>query len=382
MIKSLPVLLLVFLASSLSAQFTLTADYFPVVGDTLKFTVADSAFAANVDLMVDGGENLDWYLGNAIGAGDFNEPVVAANDPDFPDATISIITNGVTESFYLASETSFDLVGVKTSFDLLPNFPISTPVTPVRPVRRAPLSFGATFSAVTENSVTLSPDSIPAEVLGEIGTALNNVDSLRITTVSTRSDEVDAYGTVRLGDNFYPVLREKRTEEVFIRLEVRTLPLNWIDVTGSITILNPQLADLLGQQPTTINYLFWAEDSKEPIVDVTTDAETGTVQRMTYKRAQTSTSTGGPGQRQAQVRVFPNPATALATFEIEGLSPGNYTLQLVDMVGRRMATREFSPLGDQTRLNLDVSNLRAGIYLYTLRNERGRTITTKKLQVR
>ena len=382
MIKSLPVLLLVAFASSLTAQFTLSADYFPAVGDTLKFTVADSAYAANVDLIVEGGEDLDWYLGNAIGVGSFNESVNAANDPDFPDATISISTNEVTESFYRSSATSFDLVGVRTSLALLPNFPISTPVTPVRPVRRAPLSFGATFSSVTENSTTLSPDSIPAEILAEIGTALNSVDSLRITTVSSRNDEVDAYGTVRLGNNFYPVLREKREESIFIRLEVRTLPLNWVDVTGSITILNPQLGELLGQQPTTTNYLFWSEDSKEPIVDVTTDSETGAVQRMIYKRAETSTSTGGPGLRQAQVRVSPNPASSVATFAIEGLSPGNYTLQLIDMVGRRVATREFTPLGDQTRLTLDVSTLRAGLYLYTLRNERGRTITTKRLQVR
>lgn len=382
MIKSLPVLLLVLLTCSLSGQFTLTADYFPVVDDTLKFTVADSAFAAGFDVQAEGGADLDWFLGNPVGSRDFNEPVDAANDPDFPDATIRILTNGVTESFYRVSETSFDLVGVKTSFDLLPNFLIATPVTPARAVRRAPLTTGATFSGVTENAVTLSPDSIPAEVLGEIGDALEGVDSLRITTISTRSDEVDAHGTVRLGDNFYPVLREKRTESVFIRLEVRTLPLPWIDVTGSITILNPDLGALLGQQAVTVNYLFWAQDSKEPIVDVTTDEETGQVLRMTYKRAETSTSTGGPGIRQARVRVFPNPATDLATFEVDGLTPGNYSLQLIDMVGRRVARRNFSPLGNQTRLNLDVSDLPTGLYLYTLRNERGRTITTKRLQVR
>ncbi|MEM6772831.1 MAG: hypothetical protein AAF597_19795, partial [Bacteroidota bacterium] len=192
MIKSLPVLLLLVFSSGLSAQFTLNTDYFPVVGDTLRFTAADSTFAADANYLFDGGEDLEWNFSGAIGTSDFDEPVSAASNADFPDATISILTNGVTQSFFQSTATSFDLVGVVTTFDLLPNFPISTPVTPVRPVRRAPLSFGATFSSVTENSVTISPDSIPAEVLSEIGNALNNVDSVRITTVSTRNDEVDA----------------------------------------------------------------------------------------------------------------------------------------------------------------------------------------------
>lgn len=380
MYKLLPVLLLVGFASNLSAQITLTSDYFPVAGDTLKYVIADSAFASTVDLMIDGGADLAWDLSDAIGSSDINEPVDAANDPEYPTATTSI-RSFATTSFYQSSETSFDLVGVRTEVDLFPGLDISTPITPARPVRRAPLSMGATFSTVTENAITISPDSIPAEVLVELGGALSGVDSIRITTISTRSDEVDAWGTVRLLNNFYPVLREKRTEGVFIRLEVQTLPLPFIDVTGTITIVNPEIGQFVGQQPETVSYLFWNDESKEPIVEAVTDEMSGDVTRMLYKRAEQSTSTGGPGVQQAQVMVFPNPARDFTTFEIEGLSPGNYSLQLVNMTGKEIATREFSPFGNQTRLNLDVSDLPAGLYLYSVRNAQGRRIVTKKLQV-
>lgn len=369
------------MASGLSAQITLTTDYFPVAGDTLKYVIADSAFANNVDLITEGGNDLTWDFSAAVGSSDFNEPVDAANDDEYTDADVSI-SSFATTSFYQTTATSFNLIGVRTEVDLFPGLGISTPVIPARPVRRAPLDLNATFTSTTENSVTISPDSIPAEVLAEIGDALSSVDSVRVTTISTRNDEVDAYGVVRLLNNFYPVLREKRTESVFIRLEVQTLPLPFIDVTGTISILNPAIGQFVGQQPETVTYLFWNDESKEPIVEATTSALTGSVDRMLYKRAQQSTSTEGPGLLPAQIKVYPNPATDLATFEIEGLTRGTYRLQLIDMTGRKVAQREFSPFGTQTRLSLDVSDLRSGLYLYSLQNEQGRRIVTKRLRVR
>ncbi|MEM9528958.1 MAG: T9SS type A sorting domain-containing protein, partial [Bacteroidota bacterium] len=101
-----------------------------------------------------------------------------------------------------------------------------------------------------------------------------------------------------------------------------------------------------------------------------------------YKRAQPTTSVGGPSFTQAKVKVYPNPASSLATFEMEGLERGTYTLSLIDLTGRRVAQREFTPLGNLTRLNLDVSRLPGGLYLYSLRNERGRMVATRRLQVR
>jgi hypothetical protein len=383
MTKSLPILLLVFIATSLSAQITLTSDYFPMVNDTLKMTRADSSYAASVDLIIEGGADLDWYLGMPVGSSDFDRPVNAVTDDAFPTADVSILgSNGITETFFQISANSFDIVGVRTTLEILPNFPVEQALEPSRPSRRAPLNYEDSFSTVTENFTIISPDSLPEELLAELPATITAVDSIKITTISTRNDIVDAYGTVRLGDNFYSVLREKRTEVIDIRLAVKSAPFDFIDITGTVTILNPQLAAFLGPQAATIQYLFWSDESVEPILDVNTDAGTGNVFRMEYKRAQTSTSTEGPAISQAQVTVFPNPATDLATFEVEGLVQGDYTLQVIDMAGRKVASRKFSPVGDQTRLTIDVSDLRSGIYLYSVRNERGRIIVTKRLKVR
>lgn len=381
--KLLPVLLLLGTLTSLSAQVELTSNYFPAAGDTLRVSTADSTWAASLDFKIEGGTNLNWDFQNPVATFNASDAVNAVDaDGLFPEADLSIKSNILTESFYTVSDNSLDLVGVRTRLDLLPDFEIVTPVSPVRATRRAPLQYEDSFTSVTANVVTISPDSIPAEALALLDPAIvNSTDSFRITTTSTREDVVDAWGNVRLGDNFYDVLREKRTEGIFIKVEIQRLPLPFTDVTALLA-LSPQLGPFVGQQPTTTTYIFWNDDSIEPIAEVSTRTDDGTVLTMNYKRAQTTTSVGGPSFTQAKVKVYPNPASSLATFEMEGLERGTYTLTLIDMTGRRVATREFTPLGNLTRLNLDVSQLPGGLYLYSLRNERGRMVATRRLQVR
>jgi hypothetical protein len=237
-------------------------------------------------------------------------------------------------------------------------------------------------TSTTSNSITVSPDSIPAEALELIGDALSSVDSLRITTESTRESIIDAYGVASLEGNFYNVLREKQEESVFIRLEVKTGFLPFIDVTGTIVVISPDLARFIGQQDVTTTYLFWNPESKEPIAEIATSTETGVPFNFNFKRAQQSTSTRGPNVSRASLRVFPNPATDWATFEMSDLDAGEYTLSLMNTLGRVIQKRQFSPVGKQVALRLDVSHLPAGMYLYSLRNERGRVMATKKLLVR
>ncbi len=381
--KFLPTLLLVFAVTLLSAQVTLSDSYFPAIGDTLRTSIADSAYANSLDLQLEGGADLFWSFGTPTATINFSEAVDANTDPLFPDAEFVLRTNVFNTNYYRVTADAMLLVGVRSRLDLFPDFELTAPVNPGRAVRRAPLNFEDEFATVTQNQTTISPDSLPAEALDLLGDAFDAVDSLRITTTSTRNDEVDAWGTVRLGDNYYDVLREKRRESIFIDLEAKApgIPI-WVNVTAALALENPEFSEFLGQQAPTVTYIFWNNDSKEPIGSFEVDPETNIVERMEYKRAETATSTNGPGIAQATIRVFPNPAVNLATFEMEGLQRGNYELTLVNLLGKQIATRSFSPLGDQTRINMDVTDLPSGIYLYTLRNESGRTITTKKLRVR
>ncbi len=381
MTKFILSLLLVFCLTPLAAQVTMSNDYFPMAGDTLKYNTVDSLYLTTL-VIAEPGAGLTWDFGiPPINEQRADAVISAVGDTSFAGADVKIVTNTNTESYYSISDTEFNLVGIRTSFEFLPEFIISTPADPARPTRRAPLNYLDTYETVTENTVTVSVDSLPPEAIALFGESIENFDSLRITTTSSRQDVVDAYGELTIDDKTYSVLREARTEDVFIKLEVIAPFIPWTDVTATLSIVDPRLAAFLGQQTITKTYLYWSPEIIEPIVEILTFLESGEIQRMDYRRRPRPVSTDGPGLRQAQIKVFPNPASQLATFEFTGLERGEYTLAIYNMNGSIINSRTFSPLGDQTRVNVDVSNLPKGLYLYNLRNALGRTITTKRLVV-
>jgi len=381
MTKSLLALLLVFCLAPLTAQITMSNDYFPLAGDTLRYNTVDSLYLTTL-IIAEPGPNQTWDFGiPPIDEMRADAVLPAESDTNFVGATIKIQTGTATESFYSVSDTEFNLVGINTSFSILPSFIISTPADPARPTRRAPLNYLDTYDTATENSATVPVDSLPDEAIALIGESIVNFDSLRITTISNRNDVVDAYGSLTIDGMTYDVLRETRTENIFIRLEVISGFLPWTDVTETLSIVSPTLAALVGQQAVTKTHLFWSPEIIEPVVEILTLEETGEVERMDFRRRQRPVSTGGPGLSQARIKVFPNPASQLATFEFTGLERGDYILSLYNMNGSMIDSRSFSPIGDQTRLNMDVSALPKGIYMYNLRNALGRTITTKRLIV-
>lgn len=382
MIKLLPAFVFLFFLTPMAGQVQLTTDYFPKAGDTLKTILADSAYAASLDQLSPGTDR-EWNFGTPVAASSRFEPVESAEgDPLFPGAAIKILTNFSTLSYYQVTETEFNLIGLQTGIDELPDFDIITPVIPVRPTRRAPLAYLDQYSTVTSNRATLSPDSIPPAALAIIGSFLEGVDSLRITFTSTRNDLVDAYGTVLLDSKSYEVLRETRNESIFVKLEVKSVITAWTDVTALAIQTSPQAGNFLGQQPRTVTQLYWSPGSIEPVAEFVSDAGTGALQSLVYKQRIIPTSTDGPQLAQATINVYPNPATETAIFEVNGLGRGEYTLSLFNVVGSKLAVKKFTAVSSQERLALNVSDLPQGMYLYNLRNAQGRTIATKRLLVR
>ncbi|MBB4079871.1 hypothetical protein GGR28_002498 [Lewinella aquimaris] len=377
MLKIFTHLLLLFGTMSAFAQVTLTNAYFPAAGDTLHYGVADSTFS--VDLLTAGAAR-QWDFGTQSAASTRTRVVEMASDTTFTDATLAVEIDGTTTGFYRVTESVYELIGVRGSLQLFPGYRFAAPVSPGRAIRRAPLNYGDQFSSITSNVLTVPRDSIPDEAFQLVGDALNNVDSIRITSVSNRIDEVDAYGTLTLNGQTYEVLRERRTETVNTTIEVKTGFLSYIDVTALVRAQVPETANFFGSQDPTTTYYFWSNSEKESVATVTTD-ESGTPTGMTFIRGDATNSVGGPYLAQAQVKVYPNPARGRTTFEVEGLDPGNYTLTLTNVLGRKISATHFRPSGNQAVVPLDVSGLPRGAYLYSLTNERGRILTTRRLLV-
>lgn len=371
-------LLLLLMTAALPAQIVLTEDYLPVAGDTLRYSRGGAV--PGVDLQSSGAD-LSWDLGFPEVTGNFQQVISAApDDAPFAAADLVVQTDSFNQVYVSVDDGVYAIVGLSGELDVFPGYTFTTPVNPARPERRAPLAYGDTYTSTNTYQLVLSPDSLPTAVIEQYGSLLSGVDSIRLTARSEREDVVDAYGSLSLNGQTYDVLRERRTEILDNQIEFRIGILGYTNVTGLLLSADPTLAEVLGsQEPITTDY-YWANGEKEAIATVTTDAG-GTVTDFTFLRAEAVNSVGDPLQRQATVRLYPNPARTLATFELDGLTPGTYTLRLVNVLGRQVATRQFSPAGNSARLELDVSRLPRGTYLYSVTNERGRMLTTQRLLV-
>ncbi len=384
MSRKLLTLLLTACTLGLTAQEVLTTNYFPQAGDTLRTNIADSAWAASLDLQLPGGTDLSWDLSAPVSVLELSRPVTTVADSSaFPEADFVIVDDFLNARYLQQEGDELLLVGIDSRFNVFPDIAVSTPVAPARPERRIGLTLGDTFTTTVSNVNVISPDTLPAEALTLLPADIaQSIDSIRVTATAMRTDVVDAYGTVQLGDNFYSTIREKRTEAINITVEV-LFPIpgfGWQDVTGAVAS-NEGFDNLVGDQPVATTYLWWSDESKEPIVELATSAE-DSILYLQYKRALQPTSTDGPGLLQATAMIYPNPADAFVNFSVEGLATGKYELTLTNMIGRRVLQQSFSAFGDQSQVLMDVTNYPSGIYVVNLRNQAGHSLVSRRLMVR
>ncbi|THH40612.1 T9SS type A sorting domain-containing protein [Neolewinella litorea] len=376
--RILTLLLLLAFTATLSGQIVLTDAYFPVAGDTLRYNTTEEVSTV---VLLDPGADRQWDFGTLSAGAEADQVVTAvAGDPRFTNASLSIEVDSATVGLFQVTPDAYSLIGIRGSLDVLPGYTFEAPVSPARPERRAPLSYQDNFDLNTTITLTVATDSLPTSAREQFGNVLNGVDSIRIISRSAREDVVDAYGTLTLNGQTYAVLRERRTEVLNNRIEIKIGALPYTDVTSLVAPQVPEFSEFFGLQPPQTTYYFWSDTEKEAIATVAVD-EDGNPEGITYIRSDATSSVGDPFLHQARIHLYPNPASRFATIELEGLDAGTYTLRVVNVLGRQVATQQFFPTGFSARVDLDVSRLPRGTYLYSITNERGRTLTTQRLLV-
>ena len=83
---------------------------------------------------------------------------------------------------------------------------------------------------------------------------------------------------------------------------------------------------------------------------------------------------------QPGVLAFPNPAMVHTNFQFVRLKPGKYRLVIYNLVGSEVWHRDYQISGPVTE-RVNISNLKKGTYLYALKDQRGRTLITRRLIV-
>lgn len=382
--KNIPVLLCCLFAGGLTAQTTITTDYFPEIGDSLRFSVADSTSLSTIVLGNTGGPQ-NWDLTGLVAARTSTQGFAAlepgTQDDAFPNADLKLTTTDLTTNYYRVTNDAFILVGNIGASELIEDFVVTTPFSPGYVDRRAPLNFIDQFSLVSNINVSLPTTELPQAILDALGPIADGIDSLRFRTMIDRSDLVDAYGTAEIGEETYDVLRERREEIRSITVEAYNFIFGWTDVTDAIALALPGVGDLLASEDTIITYTLWSNASIDPIAVIETENDGQTVAGVTYKTVETTSSVDNNFLSGTQVKMFPNPARSRATFQASGLNNGEYELRIHSVIGRKVLSRKIVAVGSELRSEIDVTQFPSGLYLYSLVNSRGRIMATKRLFV-
>ena len=94
-----------------------------------------------------------------------------------------------------------------------------------------------------------------------------------------------------------------------------------------------------------------------------------------------NTGIEAPAVRVNSLTAYPNPATSNVTvaYDLSNLRVGNTRLVITNLVGSKVAAHNLN--GTSGKVSMDISNLDAGIYFYSIEAD-GKIVSTKKLIVK
>ncbi len=82
----------------------------------------------------------------------------------------------------------------------------------------------------------------------------------------------------------------------------------------------------------------------------------------------------------SEISVYPNPATNYLNVSYNLGSGSNGTFELVNLVGSTVYKKEL--VEKDSKFNLNIEKLPKGVYFYSIKNNTGKVLTTRKLVIR
>lgn len=237
--------------------------------------------------------------------------------------------------------------------------------------RRYNLRYGDAFQDEANLVLTLGEDDIPSWFRKKLPVS---PDSLRLRVNYDRQYDVDSYGRMIVPGGIFDVIRERRIEIIDMRLEVKVGRRRWQDITKSI-----KDKELIRSQKK-ISYHFYSSNSKEPVAKVWMSSNEKKVLKIEFKPREQESVIQNITSVRPDIYVSPNPAIASVRFEFFNLPPGTYKLSIFNIIGQEEWSKMYTINGNYAE-QVDISQLKKGAYLYSLKDERGRTMSTKRLMV-
>lgn len=372
--KNILLFLISWLSIPLIAQITVTSATFPEAGDTLRIAIdADP----NINLQ-EAGEDRTWNFESLDGPV-FESLILPASEGEananYPTATILTGQIPISETYYRTTDTEYVGLGFSGEDPIELGLEVIFKNSPPLTERLSPLNYDDDMNISSSVFVPYAWDDLPAIITDSIGGELPlTPDSIGIEVVTNRSEVVDAWGSVFLPVGNYEVLRVRRWDITETRVLAWVPFLQWTDVTDVLG----GVSDALGAD-TTLTYRFYNDTSKEPIAIIQADPVTEAPENAQYKSVDPSTSTIKLYQKKPNIYAYPNPAIDKVRFDILNVPKGKYDLNVYNILGVKVWNQQHQIQNTTDTILLDVNHFKKGTYLYSLVNDRGKTLVTKRL---
>ncbi len=357
------------------AQITVTNTTFPDAGDTLLIAIDNLPEA--IEITPPGGEQ-SWNFSNL--SAPFTQSLIyrpaseGEVSEEVPSADIFTKFTPESESYYKVTDNTFELIAFYGQDPAGLGLNTFAKFEPPIVERRAPMNFFDQNISSSALLITFATEDIPQEVLDNLPIPVTP-DSVRLRVAMDRVDLVDAWGSLILPGGTYDVLREKRTEFRETRIDLKFPVIGWQDWTD---IIAPFLAPI--GSDTTVTYNFFSNEAKEVIAIVTMDSQEENATQVIYKSNDIINKVKTVVSRRPGIYAFPNPAINDVRLEFTDLKPAYYSIKIFNILGIEVFEKKYWVDGTRTE-KIDLTNLRKGIYLYSLENESGKTLITKRLMI-
>lgn len=199
------------------------------------------------------------------------------------------------------------------------------------------------------------------------------IDSLRISVLVDRKMTVDATGMLFLINGYRQESERFRVEDHLTK-KIWTKKTNgdWQDVT-SLT----RLEDLQTEKITS--YHFVSLETGGNICNVLLD-KNGSPDRVIFTIPKEQAGYYKTASSSQWLLAYPNPALSYVRFKFLDLPPGEYTLKFFDVFMRGLFEKKYQIGGNET-VEINISHLEKGPYVYSLQDKTGKKIATKRLIV-
>ncbi len=265
------VILLCALSIEIQAQITIGNSILPSIGDQY-FNSLDSLPKGITMSTAGGNQNWDFSALNdhRMSVDRFVDPTGIQGSSSFPTANLASTRQGQ-NAFFRVTNKNLELLGTFTG-----NNPIlggANVYDKPAVIIRTPMDYQDQYDYQTNTQFAFSGMLIPDTLTMGL-----SVDSIRVKIKQDVKVDVDAWGVMKLKNNSYDVLRQKRVTNTAINIEAKIAFIGWIDITQ---IASGFFGGFLGSGLST-QYVFLSNSSKGEIASVTVDS-LGNATRISYK---------------------------------------------------------------------------------------------------